>query len=139
MKKTVLLVEDDHLDRDTATEVFKAAQADVAAFPNAEAALQYLRGWMDASASRADLALVVMDITLSNLSGMECLREIRALSELRGVPVVMVTGSQQDANKYVSYRLGANAYLVKPDTAGGYRKMLEATADFWLRLNTRPS
>jgi len=81
--------------------------------------------------------LVLLDLKLPYVMGLEVLKWIR---EQPGpaLVVVVLTASGQDADIAAAYRLGANAYLIKPTDARIFEDMLKAFKDFWLTHNTPP-
>ena len=133
--RRVLLVEDDLLEQELIVEVIEGAGlADVVARSDGNGALDYLRG-----ASPAELpAFVLLDLGLETSNGVEVLQEIRQEAGSRRIPVVILTGSQRETDIYLSYRLGANAYLHKPHDAAEFRRVLESTVKFWLHSNVSP-
>src|ERR1700751_2363824 len=113
----ILLVEDDPNDLEltlTALEDYHLADEVVVAGDGAEA-LDYLyrRG---AFASREDRspAVMLLDLNLPKVNGLEVLQQVKANESLRMIPVVVLTSSREERDMVASYRLGVNAYVVKP-------------------------
>jgi two-component system response regulator len=79
--------------------------------------------------------VILLDLKLPKISGLEVLRQIKADERIRVIPVVVLTSSEQDSDIMESYRLGANSYIVKPVD---YDKFFQAVADvgwYWLFWN----
>ena len=83
-------------------------------------------------------SVILLDIKLPLLSGLEVLREIKQHAELRQVPVVMLTSSREESDVGESYRLGANAYVVKPVNFPEYIDAVKGLSKFWMELNEPP-
>ncbi len=81
--------------------------------------------------------LVLLDLKLPRVMGLEVLRWIRQQAA-PALVVIVLTASGQDADIAAAYRLGANAYLVKPTDAREFERMAKALQDFWLTHNTLP-
>lgn len=82
--------------------------------------------------------VVLLDVQMPRLDGLEVLRQVKANDCLRTTPVVMLTSSQDERDITQSYQLGANAYVVKPVE---YRKLaftLQHLESFWLGINQPP-
>lgn len=89
-------------------------------------------------AGRSDLtlpAVVILDLKLPRLSGLEVLRRIRADKAIRRTPVVVLTSSEDEANIRECYAAGANSYILKPTDPGEYSEMVLQVAMYWLLLN----
>lgn len=84
-----------------------------------------------------DVAVVVLDLVLPDTPGLEVLMKLRALAESKTVPVVVVTSSQQEADIWLSYKAGANAYVVKPASADLLVPFYQDILHFWCTLNQR--
>ncbi len=83
-------------------------------------------------------AVILLDLKLPKVNGLEVLQQVRGDPQLRSVPVVMLTSSQEESDVVRSYELGVNAYVVKPVE---FRQFVAAIADlgiFWAVLNEPP-
>lgn len=83
-------------------------------------------------------AVVFLDIKMPRLDGVEVLREIKADAELQMIPVVMVTSSREQQDLLKSYRLGVNAYVVKPIDFRQFSDAIKQLGLFWAVLNEPP-
>ena len=84
-------------------------------------------------------AVVLLDVKMPRLDGLEVLRQIKADERLQSIPVVMLTSSQDERDVRESYRLGCNAYVVKPVEFRRFVAVLQQIASFWLRINQPPT
>ncbi len=141
MLKPILLVEDNPKDLElTLLALSKSQLANpvVVARDGAEA-LGYLRCEGEfASRERGNPAVILLDLKLPKLDGIEVLQAIRADGSLQRLPVVMLTSSREEKDLVRSYDLGVNAYVVKPV---GFHQFLEAVRElgvFWAVLNEPP-
>jgi CheY-like chemotaxis protein len=139
--KPILLVEDNPKDLEltlAALEQCQLANSVEIARDGAEA-LDYLykRGAF-AGRNTGDPAVVLLDLKLPKVDGLEVLEKIKGDSELRHTPVVMLTSSREERDLVQSYSLGVNAFVVKPV---GFEQFFEAIRDlgmFWAVLNEPP-
>jgi two-component system response regulator len=83
----------------------------------------------------APLRLVLVDIKLPRIDGLEVLEHIRADPRTALVPVVMLTSSKVERDVLSAYRLGANAYVQKPVDFARFREALRCLGTFWLSIN----
>jgi two-component system, response regulator len=84
------------------------------------------------------LKVILLDIKLPKLNGIEVLRAIRTEKDFKFIPVVMLTSSKEDKDIIESYNLGVNSYIVKPVE---FNKFMEAVAEiglYWMLLNQPP-
>ncbi len=84
-------------------------------------------------------AVVLLDVKMPRLDGLEVLRQVKAHERLRTTPVVMLTSSQDERDVTQSYLLGANAYVVKPVEYRKFAFILQHLETFWLGINHLPS
>lgn len=137
-KQHALLVEDSADD----AELMLAALADycdpdrVVIARDGEEALDYLyRRNGHARRPHGNPALVLLDIKMPKMDGLEVLRVIKSDPLLKTIPVVMLTSSREERDVTSSYRLGTNGYVVKPLLFGELHAVLQKTAAFWLTVN----
>lgn len=81
--------------------------------------------------------VVLLDLKLPKVDGMEVLRELKGHDETRTVPVVMLTSSKEDRDLDEAYRLGVNSYIVKPVEFDAFVRAVEQLGLYWALLNTR--
>lgn len=82
--------------------------------------------------------LVMLDLKLPKMDGLEVLRAIRADARTRLMPVVMMTSSREQQDLIESYRLGVNSYVVKPVEFDSFCKAVVELGHYWLMTNERP-
>jgi two-component system response regulator len=86
-----------------------------------------------------DLGLVLLDLNLPKIDGMDILKKFYDDEVLRKIPIVVFTSSN-DYDKIIScYEYGANACIKKPEDIGEFGKIIRATTNFWLEINVLPS
>jgi len=102
-------------------------------------ALDYLhaRGRF-ADRPRGNPAVVLLDIKMPKLDGLEVLKQMKADEGLRSVPVVMLTSSREESDLLESYRLGVNAYVVKPVDFREFIGAVRSLGLFWAVVNQPP-
>jgi CheY-like chemotaxis protein len=102
-------------------------------------ALEYLRcEGRFATRTPGNPAVVVLDIKMPRLDGIDVLRAIRADPALRLIPVVMLTSSREEHDLIRSYELGSNAYVVKPVKFTEFVEAVKQLGIFWAMLNELP-
>lgn len=84
-------------------------------------------------------SVVLLDLKMPKVNGLEVLRVIKSDPKLRTIPVVMLTSSRQEKDVVQSYDFGANAYVVKPVSFAEFRNALRQVGSFWTVLNELPS
>jgi CheY-like chemotaxis protein len=82
--------------------------------------------------------LVILDLKLPKLGGLEVLRQLRANATTRYLPVVMLTSSRVPSDVAESYRLGANSFVVRPMNFPTYLRVLGEIINYWLVTNEQP-
>jgi len=87
---------------------------------------------------RAPLSLVLLDIKLPRVDGLEVLQRLRAAPRGRFVPVVMLTSSRIDRDVASAYGLGTNGYVQKPVEFARFREVIRCLGQYWLAFNEPP-
>lgn len=141
-RKVILLVEDDENDIELTLRAFRKTPPhhEVIVVHDGHEALDYLRG-TGAHAGRdvRDLPhLVLLDLNLPGLDGLEVLRRIRADEQLRRTPVVILTSSDEDNDKVAGYALGANSYVRKPVDFRQFSEAVKNLGLYWMVVNEAP-
>jgi len=85
-----------------------------------------------------NLKLVLLDLKLPLLGGIEVLRHIKSDERLKSIPVVAMTASLEERDVAESYRLGVNSYIVKPVDFDQFTSTIRQLGEYWLRLNQLP-
>lgn len=137
----ILLVEDDPKDIDltlAALGEYKLANEVIVVRDGAEA-LDYLHTKGNyRSRARENPAVVLLDLKLPKVDGLEVLREIRSDERLKHIPVVVLTSSREDRDMVASYKLGVNAYVVKPVDFHEFVNAVKELGVFWAVINEPP-
>jgi two-component system response regulator len=141
MNKVILLVEDNASDEKLTLLAFKdcGVANEVVVMRDGAAALDYLfaTGEHGARAPRIMPTVVLLDLKLPKIDGLEVLRRIRADERTKLLPVVILTASREDEDVLQGYALGANAYIRKPVGFAEFAKAAGTLGLFWLLLNER--
>ena len=140
--KTILLVEDNPDDEALTLRAFKKCNIlnDVVVARDGQQAIDYLFG-TGAHAGRnvADLpAVILLDLKLPKLDGLEVLRRLRADERTKLAPVVILTSSREERDIIEGYRLGANSYIRKPVDFVQFTEAVKQLGLYWLLLNEPP-
>jgi CheY-like chemotaxis protein len=139
--KPILLVEDNPKDIEltlTALEQSQLANEVVVVRDGAEALDFLYRRGAHENRNTSDPAVVLLDLKLPKIDGLEVLEKVKADAILRHTPVVMLTSSREESDVVRSYELGVNAFVVKPV---GFQEFFDAIQDlgvFWAILNEPP-
>jgi CheY-like chemotaxis protein len=141
MLKPIVLVEDNPNDLELTLVALERSQLanEVIVLRDGAEALDYLfrrNGHSDRKAGNP--AVLLLDLKLPKVDGLEVLKAIRDSEELRSVPVVMLTSSREEPDLQRAYALGVNAYVVKPVE---FKEFVSAISDlgiFWAVLNEPP-
>ena len=139
--RPILLVEDNPRDLEltlTALEKCQIANDIVVARDGAEALdFLYLIGSHEGR-EPGDPAVVLLDLKLPKVDGLEVLEKVKRDETLRHVPVVMLTSSREEQDLVKSYELGVNAFVVKPVEFNQFFKAIQDLGVFWALLNEPP-
>ena len=139
---TLLLVDDDPDDVELTLRALKrgGSKGEVVVGKDGEEALDYLLCRGDhADRSVDDIpVLVLLDLKMPRVGGLEVLRQLRANDRTRVMPVVVLTSSQDEADRKECYRLGANSFILKPTDFDDYAATIEKVEMYWRSLNEPP-
>jgi two-component system, response regulator len=139
VSREILLVEDNPSDEMLAVLAFKKCGIanDVIVARDGAAALDYLfgTGTHSGRAARTLPGLVLLDLNLPKIDGLEVLKRIRADERTRLLPVVILTSSNEEEDIVRGYTLGANAYVRKPMDFVEFAEAARTVSRFWLLLN----
>ena len=142
MSKTILLVEDNASDEKLTLLAFKKSGVanDIVVVRDGEEALDYMFGTgVHHGRDAADVpALILLDLNLPKIDGLEVLRRIRADERTRLLPVVILTSSKQDEDILQGYARGANAYVRKPVAFAEFLAAARTLGLFWFLQNESP-
>jgi two-component system response regulator len=139
--RSILLAEDSPADAEMAIDALREAHLanPIVHVEDGIEAMDYLlrRGKF---ADRADglPAVLLLDIKMPRMDGLEVLRELRAHESLRRLPVVVLTSSREESDLARSWDLGVNAYVVKPVDSEQFFHAVKTLGRFWAVLNETP-
>ena len=133
-KNTILIVDDDTDDREIIRDAFKSnnnGDREYVFIETGDQLMEYL-----SDASDFDLpSLILLDLNMPGKDGREALKDIKANDRYRSIPTIIFTTSGSQKDKEMSYILGANCFITKPDT---FKKLVELTNSItliWLQEN----
>ncbi|MEP7096071.1 MAG: response regulator [Dokdonella sp.] len=136
--RTILLVEDDPSDAEMTIDALRDAHLanPVVHVEDGVEALDYLRR-TGAHVDRGGCnpAVILLDIKMPRMDGIEVLREIRSNAETKHIPVVILSSSREERDLAASWDLGVNAYVVKPVDAEQFFEAVQALGQFWAVMN----
>jgi len=138
--KRILIVDDSQKDVELTiaalAEKNLANEVDVA--EDGEEALDYLYKRGKFSNITGNPAVILLDIKMPKMDGIEVLKHIRANPEFKFVPVIMVTSSREERDLVESYKLGANSYVVKPVDITQFIDAIKVLGQYWAVINQPP-
>lgn len=141
MLKPIVLVEDSAQDIELTIAALTRARLanEVIILRDGEEALEYLccKGRHEMR-EKGNPALALLDIKLPKVDGLEVLSYVKRDPELKSIPVVMLTSSQEEPDLAKSYELGANGYVVKPVRFQDFARAVQDLGGFWAVLNEPP-
>ena len=133
----ILLVEDNPMDLDLTLRAFNRKKFGnvIQIARDGEEALAYMGRW---DAGEPLPAVILLDINLPKVNGLEVLRQLKAHEQYRRIPVVILTSSREDRDLETAYDLGVNSYIEKPVSFNKFMEVAEQIELYWCVLNERP-
>jgi CheY-like chemotaxis protein len=139
--KRILLAEDSARDAELALDALEESHLanEVVHVRDGAEALDYLhRRGQFAGRTNGEPAVVLLDLKMPKVDGLEVLREIKADAQLKLIPVVVMTSSREEGDMLRSYALGVNAYVVKPMNFHELVDAVKQVGSFWAIINEPP-
>jgi CheY-like chemotaxis protein len=139
----ILLVEDDENDAELALRALSKAglAGRVARARDGEEALDFLFGYgaLGVPPAAAGLRVVLLDLKLPKVDGLQVLRRIRADGRTARIPVVVLTSSMLPADVEACWKAGATSYVIKPVEFASHSRAIQGVARYWTELNVAPA
>ncbi|MHA1212363.1 MAG: response regulator [Candidatus Heimdallarchaeota archaeon] len=142
MRKLILLAEDNSDDVLLTQRAFQKSKVlnELVVVSDGQEAIDYL--FCEGKYKKRDLSLmpelILLDLKMPKLDGLEVLKRIRADDRTRHLPVVILTTSKEENDMIKSYCLGANSYITKPVDFNQFVEAVKQLGLYWLVLNQRP-
>ena len=135
----ILLVEDNPQDVELTIRALKKHNLANSVFVVGDGAealdFMFNRGKYSARTANGNPKVVLLDLKLPKLNGLEVLRTLKGEESTRTIPVVMVTSSREDPDIHKAYQLGANSYVVKPVEFDAFMEAMSCIGLYWLLIN----
>jgi CheY-like chemotaxis protein len=133
----ILLVEDNPMDLDLTLRAFnkKKFSNTIQIARDGEEALAYFARW---EAGEPVPAVILLDINLPKVNGLEVLQKLKEHPVFRRIPVVVLTSSRENSDLKTAYDLGVNSYIEKPVSFSKFIEVAEHIELYWCLLNERP-
>lgn len=139
--RTILLAEDTPADAEMTIDALREAKLvnPIVLVEDGVETLDYLlyRGRF-ADREKGNPAVLLLDIKMPRMDGLEVLQKLRADEQLRRIPVVILSSSREESDLARSWDLGVNAYVVKPVDADQFFESVKALGKFWAVFNEAP-
>ena len=137
----ILLVEDNENDIELTLHALRGEKLgnSIQVARDGEEALEFLKSLQPGpNGSTLSPKLILLDLKLPKVSGLEVLRAVKSDPVLQPIPVVVLTSSREEQDMVESYRLGVNSYLQKPVDFDSFRAMVKELGLYWLVINQPP-
>ena len=134
MVRSILLIDDNPMDVELTLRAFQQGQLTnpVIVARNSEEALAWIPRW---ESGELKPAMILLDVNMPRVNGLELLKELRAHGVSANIPVVMLTTSSTGRDIETAYDHGANSYIVKPVDFEKFRGVAEQIRNYWTVLN----
>jgi CheY-like chemotaxis protein len=137
INKPILLVEDNPMDVDLTLRAFRRRKVTnpIEVARDGEEALAWLPRW---EAGETQPVVILLDLKMPRVNGLEVLRQLKGHPDFRIIPVVVLTSSAEDRDIHEAYKLGVNSYIVKPVDFDKFMDVAEQIELYWTVLNKPP-
>jgi CheY-like chemotaxis protein len=128
---SVLIVDDDADDREIIRDAFQASfkESDYVFIENGEKLIEYLENCDNLP------SLIMLDLNMPGKDGREALKDIKSNADFRQIPTIVFTTSSSEKDRQMSYDLGANCFITKPDTFNKLVELTQSIGKLWLASN----
>ncbi len=138
----ILLVEDSDQDAELAMRALKKNNISnkIIRLKDGEEALEFLfgTGEFEGRSIHNQPRVILLDLKMPKVDGLEVLKKIRESEELHNIPVVMLTSSKEEQDLINSYKLGVNSFIVKPVEFSSFTQAVKDIGFYWMILNELP-
>ena len=137
--KKILLAEDNPKDTELMLLALEGYNLDIVHVNDGAEVLDYLyRGGKFSNREPGNPVVIFLDLKMPKLDGMQVVKQIKTDENLKGIPIVMLTSSREEKDLAESYRLGVNAYVVKPVSFEKFIETIKQIGIFWTLINEPP-
>ena len=139
-KNYLMLVEDNEAHAELAVCALEETGNNIIVMKDGREAINYLRhlGEWTGKLDSPMPDIILLDLKMPNMNGMQVLREVKGDVKLKSIPVVMLTSSGLESDMKECYELGANSYIVKPVTYSEFVNTVREIPEYWLKTNRLP-
>jgi CheY-like chemotaxis protein len=139
----IILVEDNPADVEMTLEALRERNLanKVHVLKDGAAALDYIMNHVDCRPGQADARrpkVILLDLKLPKVDGLEVLRRIRSDERTKALPVVILTSSNEERDRIEGYKLGVNSYVVKPVDFDDFARAVAEIGCYWVLMNKPP-
>ena len=138
----ILLVEDNSSDAELTLHAFRKSKLanQVQLVRDGAEALDFLfcRGAFSTRRFDGPPSLVLLDLKLPKIDGLQVLEEVKGDSRTKAIPIIVLTSSKEETDLVKSYKLGVNSYIQKPVNFGEFQDVVQQLGMYWLLLNNKP-
>jgi two-component system response regulator len=138
----ILLVEDNPSDAELALHALKKCKVanHILHVRDGAEALDFLfrRGAYSARNDENRPVLVLLDLKLPKVDGLQVLKQIKSDPRTKAIPVILLTSSKEESDMTAGYQLGVNSYIQKPVNFGEFQEVVRQLGMYWLLVNSKP-